>query len=84
MSLTDVAFAAGFGSVRQFNDTIREVFATSPTDLRTAARRTGPVPATSSPRAATSPGERDGAVPRGGVGVGCRQAPGAHPFAATR
>ena len=26
MTLTDVAFAAGFGSVRQFNDTMREVF----------------------------------------------------------
>ena len=36
MSLTDVAFAAGFGSVRQFNDTIRDVFATSPTALRSA------------------------------------------------
>jgi AraC family transcriptional regulator of adaptative response / DNA-3-methyladenine glycosylase II len=34
MSFTDVAFAAGFGSVRQFNDTVREVFAASPTDLR--------------------------------------------------
>ena len=42
MALTDVAFAAGFGSVRQFNDTIREVFATAPTDLRTSrtSRRT--------------------------------------------
>jgi len=29
-----VAFAAGFSSVRQFNDTIREVFASTPTDLR--------------------------------------------------
>ena len=36
MPLTDVAFAAGFGSVRQFNDTIRSVFATSPTALRSA------------------------------------------------
>ena len=34
MPLTDVAFAAGFGSVRQFNDTIRSVFATSPTFVR--------------------------------------------------
>lgn len=34
LSMTDIAFAAGFGSVRQFNDTIREVFASSPTDLR--------------------------------------------------
>jgi AraC family transcriptional regulator of adaptative response / DNA-3-methyladenine glycosylase II len=35
----DVAFAAGFASVRQFNDTIRDVFATTPTGLRTARRR---------------------------------------------
>ena len=34
----DVAFAAGFSSIRQFNDTIREVCALSPTDLRTRAR----------------------------------------------
>jgi AraC family transcriptional regulator of adaptative response / DNA-3-methyladenine glycosylase II len=34
MSITDVAFAAGFGSVRQFNDTVREVFAAAPSDLR--------------------------------------------------
>ena len=34
MSMTDVAFAAGFGSVRQFNDTVREVYALAPTELR--------------------------------------------------
>jgi AraC family transcriptional regulator, regulatory protein of adaptative response / DNA-3-methyladenine glycosylase II len=34
MSFADVAFAAGFASIRQFNDTIREVYATSPTGLR--------------------------------------------------
>lgn len=34
MNFTDIAFAAGFGSVRQFNDTVREVFASSPTELR--------------------------------------------------
>jgi AraC family transcriptional regulator of adaptative response / DNA-3-methyladenine glycosylase II len=33
---TDVAFAAGFASVRQFNETIRAVFATTPTALRAA------------------------------------------------
>jgi len=38
MSFTDVAFAAGFGSIRQFNDTVREVFATSPTELRAKRR----------------------------------------------
>ena len=39
--VTDVAFASGFSSVRQFNDTIQEVFATSPTVLRTARRAGG-------------------------------------------
>jgi AraC family transcriptional regulator, regulatory protein of adaptative response / DNA-3-methyladenine glycosylase II len=34
LSFTDVAFGAGFSSVRQFNDTIRKVFATTPTGLR--------------------------------------------------
>jgi AraC family transcriptional regulator of adaptative response / DNA-3-methyladenine glycosylase II len=38
MSATEVAFAAGFSSIRQFNETIREVFAATPTDLRTAHR----------------------------------------------
>lgn len=37
LSITDVAFSAGFSSVRQFNDTIREVFDMTPGDLR--ARR---------------------------------------------
>lgn len=36
---TDVAFAAGFASVRQFNDTVQAVFATSPTGLRDGRRR---------------------------------------------
>ncbi|SFB59697.1 DNA-3-methyladenine glycosylase II [Amycolatopsis marina] len=41
LPLTDVAFAAGFASVRQFNDTIREVFATTPSQLRAGTRRPG-------------------------------------------
>ncbi|MGW4111747.1 DNA-3-methyladenine glycosylase 2 family protein [Actinosynnema sp. NPDC004786] len=32
----DIAFAAGFASVRQFNDTIRAVFASTPTAMRSA------------------------------------------------
>lgn len=35
MTMTDIAFASGFGSVRQFNDTVREVFAAAPSELRT-------------------------------------------------
>jgi len=42
LTFTDIAFAAGFASVRQFNDTVREVYAASPTRLRAgaASRRT--------------------------------------------
>ncbi len=35
----DIAFAAGFGSVRQFNDTVAEVFSLTPTALRARSRR---------------------------------------------
>jgi AraC family transcriptional regulator of adaptative response / DNA-3-methyladenine glycosylase II len=38
MPVTEVAFAAGFGSLRQFNATIQEVFATAPTALREVRR----------------------------------------------
>jgi AraC family transcriptional regulator of adaptative response / DNA-3-methyladenine glycosylase II len=34
VSFTDAAFASGFSSIRQFNDTIRSVFASTPTELR--------------------------------------------------
>lgn len=35
----DVAFSAGFASVRQFNETIREVFGIAPLELRARRRR---------------------------------------------
>jgi AraC family transcriptional regulator of adaptative response / DNA-3-methyladenine glycosylase II len=38
MAMTDVAWASGFGSIRQFNDRIREVYAQNPTELRAKAR----------------------------------------------
>ncbi|HEX2191763.1 MAG TPA: DNA-3-methyladenine glycosylase 2 family protein, partial [Acidimicrobiales bacterium] len=38
LPVADTAFAAGFSSVRQFNDTVREVFALTPTGLRAGAR----------------------------------------------
>ncbi|MFF2273141.1 DNA-3-methyladenine glycosylase 2 family protein [Agromyces sp. NPDC058136] len=38
MPAADVAFASGFGSIRQFNETIREVYERSPLELRAAAR----------------------------------------------
>ena len=43
LAFGDVAFAAGFSSIRQFNDTLREVSALTPTALRERARsRFGP------------------------------------------
>ncbi|MFE0253952.1 AlkA N-terminal domain-containing protein [Streptomyces sp. NPDC059010] len=42
LPMADIAFAAGFASIRTFNDTVREVFALSPTDLRTRAPRSAP------------------------------------------
>ncbi|HYY43786.1 MAG TPA: DNA-3-methyladenine glycosylase 2 family protein [Actinomycetota bacterium] len=39
MTVTDIAFAAGFASIRQFNDTMRAVFAATPTQLRHRTRR---------------------------------------------
>jgi AraC family transcriptional regulator of adaptative response / DNA-3-methyladenine glycosylase II len=39
LSLTDIAFAAGFGSVRQFNRTMQDTFRASPRDLRARRRK---------------------------------------------
>jgi AraC family transcriptional regulator of adaptative response / DNA-3-methyladenine glycosylase II len=38
----DVVFASGFGSVRQFNDTIRQLYGTTPTALRARAGSSTP------------------------------------------
>ena len=38
MPVSDVAFAAGFASIRQFNDTVGEVFGMTPTQVRGTAR----------------------------------------------
>jgi len=44
LGLAEIAFAAGFGSVRQFNDTIREVFGSAPSALRKPKRGPAPEP----------------------------------------
>ncbi len=55
LPMSEVAFAAGFASIRQFNDTVRAVFATTPGDLREKAvrRGAGTVPGTMVLRLAT-------------------------------
>ncbi|MFJ9584250.1 AlkA N-terminal domain-containing protein [Streptomyces acidicola] len=45
LPMAEIAFAAGFASIRTFNDTVREVYALSPSDLRErAAKRSGTPP----------------------------------------
>ncbi|MFE1315180.1 DNA-3-methyladenine glycosylase 2 family protein [Streptomyces sp. NPDC058755] len=39
LPITEIAFASGFASVRQFNDTVREVYDSTPTEVRAAAPR---------------------------------------------
>jgi len=63
LPLSEIAFAAGFASIRQFNATIHEVFAVTPTQLRAArgakALRSG------RPGAAAGPGDPSAASPPG-------------------
>ncbi|RII43275.1 DNA-3-methyladenine glycosylase 2 family protein [Galactobacter valiniphilus] len=51
LSNTEVAWAAGFGSVRQFNDTVKQVFDRTPSQLREAARRSPRITAPGVPAA---------------------------------
>jgi len=45
LPISQIAFAAGFASIRQFNDTVREVFAATPRELRRVrGRSAGGVP----------------------------------------
>jgi AraC family transcriptional regulator, regulatory protein of adaptative response / DNA-3-methyladenine glycosylase II len=41
LPISSVAFASGFQSLRQFNATVREIFALTPSELRARARRRG-------------------------------------------
>src|SRR5215470_7976157 len=58
LPMGDVAFAAGFPTIRTFNDTVREVFAMSPTELRRKA---------SSRRHEAGPGKQQGGAGQLGV-----------------
>lgn len=68
LPVTDVAFAAGFGSVRQFNATMRETYGFTPSELRATAG--GPARAARRDDAAGTPpfgptdvGDADGTKP---------------------
>ncbi|WP_318275409.1 AlkA N-terminal domain-containing protein [Streptomyces pharetrae] len=42
LPMAEIAFAAGFASIRTFNDTVREVYALTPSDLRARTPRRNP------------------------------------------
>ncbi|WP_449349258.1 AlkA N-terminal domain-containing protein [Streptomyces shaanxiensis] len=67
LPMADVAFAAGFSAIRTFNDTVREVFALSPSDLRARVPRRAT--ATTSPTPSAGPGRRARAAGPGTPGV---------------
>ncbi|MET4159761.1 AlkA N-terminal domain-containing protein [Agromyces sp. PvR057] len=85
LPVADVAFASGFGSIRQFNDTIREVYERSPLEVRAAARvheRVGDRtrrPADFSMAAATGVVVEAGADPAPGTAAGAGTTAGAGP-----
>ncbi len=79
LPVSDIAFAAGFGSIRQFNDTIAEVYDRTPSRLRATRRAPSPsgVPGSRPPVAGPATGPST-------VGVGLRLAlPVRQPFDAT-
>ena len=59
LPFAQVAFAAGFASIRQFNDTVREVFATAP---RPRSRRGEPAPTAERPHDRRARRVRPGAI----------------------
>lgn len=87
LQLAQVAFASGFGSVRQFNDTIQEVYAARPSELRARARA-GVAPArTAGTRAGADASVAPDAAVQFDVDLPVRQpfdAPGVFRFLAAR
>ncbi|MFI1159529.1 bifunctional transcriptional activator/DNA repair enzyme AdaA [Streptomyces sioyaensis] len=59
LPVTDLAFAAGFASIRQFNDTMRAIYAGTPSELRAAAGNGG----AAARRTTTGPGPGTGGRP---------------------
>ena len=66
MPITDIAFASGFTSVRQFDATVLESAHATPSQLRAGARRT--------PAQRTGPGGPGGAADRPGTWLALRLA----------
>lgn len=70
LSLTDIAFAAGFGSVRQFGETMREEFGIAPSAIRRTIQRAAPLPGSAPDRGTHAGARRMGANAEPGLGSG--------------
>ncbi|MFE3262684.1 AlkA N-terminal domain-containing protein [Streptomyces sp. NPDC059215] len=68
LPMTEIAFAAGFSSIRTFNDTVREVFALSPSELRDRLPRNRAAAVARAGRT-VAPGGGTGARKDGGTGA---------------
>ncbi|MFG3587886.1 AlkA N-terminal domain-containing protein [Streptomyces sp. NPDC047990] len=68
LPMTEIAFAAGFSSIRTFNDTVREVFALSPSELRDRLPRNRAAAVAKAGRT-TAAGGGTGARTDGGTGA---------------
>ncbi|MEU7337409.1 AlkA N-terminal domain-containing protein [Streptomyces sp. NPDC007074] len=68
LPMTEIAFAAGFSSIRTFNDTVREVFALSPSELRDRLPRNRAAAVARAGRT-VAPGGGTGARTGGGTGA---------------
>jgi AraC family transcriptional regulator of adaptative response / DNA-3-methyladenine glycosylase II len=77
---SDIAFAAGFSSIRQFNDTIRTVFALAPTALRGTRRPDGRRRVAGTPAGSGSGSGRAAARPPGARGEISLRLPYREPF----
>lgn len=76
LPLSQVAFAAGFGSIRQFNETIQQVFAATPGELRARGRRGSHHDGAEPGRRGLAPGAATSGLAAGAPGA---DAPGADP-----
>lgn len=56
LPMAEIAFAAGFASIRTFNDTVREVYALSPSDLRERAAKRSCAPPVTAADSSGTPG----------------------------
>ena len=75
LPFSHVSFAAGFASIRQFNDTVRLVFAATPTELRRRRRR-GPGESTPGELALRLPRRSPFDAPSALAFLGARAVPG--------